>query len=133
MPRITLKKCLAAAAAATVLAVPPAFAQPASQGVRTSSLAGTVSPHQDLRGERAKDIAASPARRAVERSEARFSSDPWPTPSARSIHPYAPAASSPATAPDDGIEAWLAVTLGLAALGAAGGAAGIAHRRHATA
>jgi len=130
MPRITVKKCLAAAAAATVLAVPPAFAKPTGEGVRTSSLAGTVTPHQDLRGERAKDAAGAPARRVVERSEASFSRDPWPTPGARAIHPYAPAAT---TSPDGGAEPWLIVALGLAAVGAVGGAAGLAHRRASTA
>jgi hypothetical protein len=138
MPRTTLKKCLAAAAAATVLVVPPAFAKPADS-VRTSSLAGTVSPSQDLRGERAKDPTAtvsSPAEvramRDVQRSEESFAGDPWPTPGARSVHPYAPvAASAPADA--DGAATWLIVTLSLAGLGAAGGAAGIALRRAATA
>jgi hypothetical protein len=39
------------------------------------------------------------------------------------LHPATSVAS------DDGTDAWLIVALGLAALGAAGGAAGIAHRR----
>ncbi len=140
MPRITLKKCLAAAAAATVLAVPPAFAKPVdTDAVRTSSLAGTVTPSQDLRGERAKDPVATAssaaevrALRDVQRSESSFALDPWPTPGARAIHPYAPAAATSASSGDDGPEAWLIVALAIAAVGAAAGAAGIAHRRAAT-
>lgn len=139
MPRITLKKCLAAAVAATVLAVPPAFAKPVdTDTVRTSSLAGTVSPSQDLRGERAKDPVATTASAAevralrdVQRSERSFALDPWPTPGARAIHPYAPAATTSASS-GDGPEAWLIVALAIAAVGAAAGAAGIAHRRAAT-
>ena len=70
------------------------------------------------------------ALRDVQRSEAGFALDPWPTPGARAVHPYAPAATS--TASDDGPDAWLIVALAIAAVGAAAGAAGIAHRRAAT-
>jgi hypothetical protein len=59
--RSTSRSLLAAGIAASLLASAPALARTADEGggaaVRTSSLAGTVSPSQDLRGEHARDAA----------------------------------------------------------------------------
>lgn len=136
---------LIAAVAATALTASPALARPVDDGTYarakgpTSSLAGTVSPSQDLRGERAKDttaIVAAPhqdlrgerARDAVAAGDATFARDPWPTPGARSIHPYEPAATTASRPTGDGDDdVWL--ILGLAAAATAAGAAGLV-RRH---
>jgi hypothetical protein len=58
--RSTTRSLLAAGIAASLLASAPALARTADEGgaaVQTSSLAGTVSPSQDLRGEHARDAA----------------------------------------------------------------------------
>jgi hypothetical protein len=61
MRLITVQQVVAAGLATSVLAAAPALARPADRIDRfdspTSSLAGTVTPHQDLRGEQAQEAA----------------------------------------------------------------------------
>ena len=148
MPRrTTLQHTLAAALAAGIVAATPALAAPTDRVDRfdspTSSLAGTVSPRQDLRGELARDAARAAetiaprqdlrgehARDAARAAETQFmpGQPTWAT------HPAPVAkAAKPVPAPvtgsgDDDI--WLVVGIGLAATGiVAAGAAG-AGRRH---
>jgi hypothetical protein len=162
--RSTSRSVLAAAIAAGLLASTPALARTADEGgaaVQTSSLAGTVSPHQDLRGEHARDAAraithappatpsqdlrgehARDAARAIPiplaplqdlRGEmARDAARPAPVPVTPAAGTQAqPAKSLPAT--DDGRNrTWLIVLVGLAGAAiAAGGTAGVRSHRHA--
>ncbi len=63
MPLTTPRSVLGAAIAASLLLASPAMAKPADtaprQAAPTSSLAGTVTPGQDMRGEHARDAAAT--------------------------------------------------------------------------
>ena len=161
--RSTSRSLLATAVAASLLASAPALARTADEGgaaVQTSSLAGTVSPHQDLRGEHAQDAAraithappkplqdlrgehARDAARAIPiplaplqdlRGElARDAARPAPVPVTPAAGTQAqPAKSLPAT--DDGRNrTWLIVLVGLAGAAiAAGGTAGVRSHRHA--
>ena len=118
--RSTSRSLLAAGIAASLLASAPALARTADEGggaaVRTSSLAGTVSPSQDLRGEMARD-AARPAPIPV-------------TPAA--VAPAQPAKALPASTDDGRAHTWLIVLVGLAGAAiAAGGTAGVRSHRHA--
>src|SRR5215210_4719727 len=117
--RSTSRSMLAAAVAASLLASAPALARTADEGVRTSSLAGTASPRQDLRGEHARDAArdithAPPAgpsqdlRGEHARDAARLTPMPVTLPPAVQAQP---AKALPATTSDDGGRArtWLIV------------------------
>jgi hypothetical protein len=139
--RSTSRSLLAAAIATTLLASAPALARTADEGVRTSSLAGTVSPGQDLRGEHARDAAraithAAPATPSQDlRGEhARDAARLTPMPITRPADTAAqPAKALPATGTDDGrSRTWLIVLVGLAGAAiAAGGSAGVRSHRHA--
>jgi hypothetical protein len=119
--RSTSRSLLAATMAASLLAATPALARTADEGsratVQTSSLAGTVSPGQDLRGEHARDAARL-----------------TPAPITRAAAPAAqPAKALPATDDDGGrAQTWLIVLVGLAGAAiAAGGTASVRSHRHA--
>jgi hypothetical protein len=143
--RSTSRSLLAAGIAASLLASAPALARTADEGggaaVRTSSLAGTVSPSQDLRGEHARDAAraithAPPAgpsqdlRGEHARDAARLTPMPVTLPPDAQAQP---AKALPATTDDDGrARTWLIVLVGLAGAAiAAGGTAGVRSHRHA--
>jgi hypothetical protein len=140
--RSTSRSLLAAGIAASLLASAPALARTADEGVRTSSLAGTASPRQDLRGEHARDAAraithAPPAgpsqdlRGEHARDAARLTPMPVTLPPDAQAQP---AKALPATTNDDGGRAttWLIVLVGLAGAAiAAGGTAGVRSHRHA--
>jgi hypothetical protein len=144
--RSTSRSLLAAGIAASLLASAPALARTADEGggaaVRTSSLAGTVSPSQDLRGEHAPNAAraithAPPAgpsqdlRGEHARDAARLTPMPVTLPPDAQAQP---AKALPATTNDDGGRAttWLIVLVGLAGAAiAAGGTAGVRSHRHA--
>jgi hypothetical protein len=144
--RSTSRSLLAAGIAASLLASAPALARTADEGggaaVRTSSLAGTVSPSQDLRGEHARDAAraithAPPAgpsqdlRGEHARDAARLTPMPVTLPPDAQAQP---AKALPATTNDDGGRAttWLIVLVGLAGAAiTAGGTAGVRSHRHA--
>jgi hypothetical protein len=109
------RSVVAAAIAAGLLAAPAAQARVADEGSRaaaqTSSLAGTVTPKQDLRGEHARDAARL-----------------TPVPMTLPADPEK-ALPAPAT-DDDGPQTWL-ILLGLtgAAIAAGGTAGAVRHRR----
>jgi len=143
MPRrTTLQHTLVAALATSTLAASPALAKPADVVDRldgpTSSLAGTTSPRQDLRGEQAKDAAraagtTSPRqdlRGEHAKDTARATGEQFaagqPTRPVQSEPVAMPtkAVPAPETGSDDGV--WLVLGIGLAATGIAGGAAGVA-------
>ena len=135
--RTTSRSLLAAAIATGLLASTPALAKPVDESTRsaarTSGIAGTVSPEQDLRGEHARD-ASWPAPGQDLRGEfARDSS--WPTPeqiAAAADTPAQPAKAVPATSDDGRARTWLIVLVGLAGAAiAAGGTAGVRSHRHA--
>ena len=146
MPRrTTLQHTLVATLAASTLAASPALAKPADVVERldgpTSSLAGTSSPRQDLRGEHARDAARAPgtssprqdlrgehARDAATAAGERLAPG-QPTRPLQSEPGAMPTkvVPSPETGSDDGV--WLVLGIGLAATGIAGGAAGVA-RHH---
>ena len=122
MPRrTTLQHTLVAALATSTLAASPALAKPADVVDRldgpTSSLAGTTSPRQDLRGEHAKDTARATGEQFAAGQPTRpVQSEPVAMPTK--------AVPAPETGSDDGV--WLVLGIGLAATGIAGGAAGVA-------
>ena len=121
MSRITLKHALVAAVAAGAVTASPALGKPTDRidryGSPTSSLAGTTSPKQDLRGEHARDAARL---------------TPMPVTLAPDT-PAQPAKALPATKDDGGrATTWLIVLVGLAGAAiAAGGTAGVRSHRHA--
>ena len=124
MPRrITLQHTLAAALAASIVAASPALAKPTDRVDRfdspTSSLAGTTSPGQDLRGEHARD-AARAAEMQVQPGQPTWPTDPVPV-----VKP-APAAPAAESGNDDDV--WLVLGIGLAATGIVAGAGGVARR-----
>jgi hypothetical protein len=108
--------------------VPPAAAlndtvAPANEG-RTSSLAGTASPKQDLRGEYARDA----ARAAETDTSFQVGQPTWPIHPAPAVAPAKPK-SIPAANTDGGDDLWLVLGIGLAASGiVAGSAAGVVRR-----
>jgi len=142
---------LAAAIATSLLASAPALARTADEGLRTSSLAGTASPRQDLRGEHARDAArdithappatpsqdlrgehARDAARAIPiplaplqdlRGEmARDAARLTPMPVTQAADtPAQPARALPATDDDGRARTWLIVLVGLAAAAIAAG------------
>ena len=121
MPRrTTLQHSLVAALATSALVASPALAEQTDRVNRysspTSSLAGTVSPQQDLRGEHARDA----ARAAEPQVEPR-----QPT---RPIHPVSAAKPVIETGNDDDI--WLVLGIGLAATGVVAGSAAGAARHY---
>jgi hypothetical protein len=126
MPRrTTLQHTLAAALAAGIVAATPALAAPTDRVDRydspTSSLAGTITPRQDLRGEHARDAA-----RAAE-TQIMPEQPTWPTHPAPVVKAAKPA-PAPATASGDD-DIWLVLGIGLAATGiVAAGAAGAGRR-----
>ena len=109
----TVQNTLVAAMAVCAVAAAPAFSKPMPKDARaespTSSLAGTTSKRQDLRGERAQDAAR----------HAPFGHPTWHLrPEPASVAP------DPVPAKDGGgDEAWLLLGIGLASAGTAGGAA----------
>jgi len=143
--RSTSRSLLAATMAASLLAATPALARTADESsratVQTSSLAGTVSPGQDLRGEHARDAArgitgAPPAtpKQDLRGEHARDAARLTPAPITRAAAPAAqPAKALPATDDDGGrAQTWLIVLVGLAGAAiAAGGTAGVRSHRHA--
>jgi hypothetical protein len=139
--RSTSRSLLAAAIATSLLASAPALARTADDGVRTSSLAGTVSPGQDLRGEHARDAARAITHAApvtpsqdLRGEHARDAARLTPMPVTLSpATPAQPAKALPATKDDGGrATTWLIVLVGLAGAAiAAGGTAGVRSHRHA--
>jgi hypothetical protein len=129
MPRITLKHALVAALAASTLAASPALAKPTDsiryEG-RTSSLAGTTTPKQDLRGEYARDA----ARAAETNTPFQVGQPTWPVEPAPAAKPVKAVKSAPPLKDDGGDnDVWLVLGIGLAATGiVAGSAAGVARR-----
>jgi hypothetical protein len=123
--RTTLPHALVAALAAGALVASPALARP-NDGVDrfdspTSSLAGTTSPGQDLRGEHARD-AARAAETPVQPAPPTWPQDPRPVITPAKVAPPAETGS------DDDV--WLLIGIGLAATGiGAGAAAGVARYR----
>ena len=112
-PRTTLQRSLVAALAAGALVASPALARPVDRVDRfdsqTSSLAGTASPRQDLRGEYARD-AARTAETQVPPGLPTWPLDPEPI-----VKPAK--ALPPAETADDG-EVWLFIGLAGAGIGA---------------
>jgi hypothetical protein len=115
------RSVLGAAIAASLLLASPAMAKPVDTVHRseapTSSLAGTVTPKQDLRGEHARDAARAithaPPKQDLRGEHARDAARPPVAPAAP------PAASEPKTLPaadDNGSrpDTWLLVAIGLA-------------------
>jgi hypothetical protein len=144
--RSTSRSLLAATMAASLLAATPALARTAddrggSAAIRTSSLAGTVAPGQDLRGEHARDAArgitvAPPAtpKQDLRGEHARDAARLTPAPITRAAAPAAQPAKALPAADDDGgrAQTWLIVLVGLAGAAiAAGGTAGVRSHRHA--
>ena len=130
------RSVLGAAIAASLLLASPAMAKPVDSDHRseapTSSLAGTATPKQDLRGEHARDAAQAAAdapKQDLRGEHARDASRPPVTPAAP------PAASAPKTlaaADENGSrpDTWLLVAIGLAgAVVVAAGTSGIARAR----
>jgi hypothetical protein len=122
--RITLQHTLVAALAASIVAASPALAKPTDRVDRfdspTSSLAGTSSPGQDLRGEHARD-AARAAEMEVQPGQPTWPTNPEPV--------VKPAKAVPALETGTDHDVWLVVGVGLAATGIVGaGAAGAARR-----
>ncbi len=147
MPRrTTLQHTLAAALAAGIVAATPALAAPTDRVDRydspTSSLAGTITPRQDLRGEHARDAARAAemtlprqdlrgehARDAARAAETQImpGQPTWPTHPEPVVKAAKPA-PAPATASGDD-DIWLVLGIGLAATGiVAAGAAGAGRR-----
>jgi hypothetical protein len=149
--RTTLKHTVVAALAASALGASPALAAVDRFEPPTSSLPGTTSPRQDLRGEHARDAAgaagtavrqdlrgehardaAGPAERQDLRGEhardvARATEPPLP--GGRPARPL-PADPVPGSSSGGDDDIWVVLGIGLAATGlVAGGAAGAA-RRH---
>ena len=144
--RTTLQHTLAAALAASIVAATPALAAPTDRVDRfdspTSSLAGTISPRQDLRGEHARDAARAAemivprqdlrgehARDAARPAETQITgraadlADPTPSPWSR------PRTPRRRPRPEAGDDVWLVLGIGLAATGiVAAGAAGAGRR-----
>jgi LPXTG-motif cell wall-anchored protein len=138
MRLITVQQVVAAGLATTVLAAAPALARSADRVDRfdspTSSLAGTVSPHQDLRGEQALEA----ARLAVTRANV-YVPPASVTPPASVEHPVptrptrkAPwkVVSAPKTGGNDD-SIWLILGVGLGAAGLAAGSTTVAFTRRA--
>jgi hypothetical protein len=140
MPITIPRSVLGAAIAASLLLASPAMAKPVDTlhrgEVQTSSLAGTVTAKQDLRGEHARDAArtithAPPAapKQDLRGEHARDASRPPVTAAAP------PAASAPKSLPaadDNGSrpDTWLLVAIGLAgAIVIAAGSSGLARAR----
>jgi hypothetical protein len=130
---------VAAALAAGLLAAPAAQARVADEGPRaaaqTSSLAGTVTPKQDLRGEHARDAANASSlagtvtpKQDLRGEHARDAARLTPMPMTLPADPEK-ALPAPAT-DDDGPQTWL-ILLGLtgAAIAAGGTAGAVRHRR----
>ena len=131
----TPRSLLGAAIAACLLLASPALAKPVDVVTRTasptSSLAGTVSPGQDLRGEHARDAALAVTQAAPKQDlrgeHARDAARPAPIRATPVATDPAPARSAPDAGTDTdtgGIDTWLVVLL--AATGAAIAAAGTA-------
>jgi hypothetical protein len=123
--RTTLQHALVAALAAGALVASPAIARPSDRVDRfespTSSLAGTSSPGQDLRGEHARD-AARAAETQIQPGQPTWPLDPEPIVKPATVAPPAETGS------DDDV--WLLIGLGLAATGiGAGAATGVARHR----
>ena len=139
--RPTRRSFAAAALAASLLAAPAAGARTPDEGTRdaapTSSLAGTVSPGQDLRGEHARDAArvithAPPAPGQDLRGEmARDAARPVPVTTTGPSQPAPAPKSLPALADDgNGPQTWLILAgIACAAIAAAGTAGAVRHRR----
>jgi hypothetical protein len=127
MSRITLQHALAAGLAASVLAAAPAAAHQVDRVDRydspTSSLAGTVTPHQDLRGEMALDAA-----RAAE-GTAHVYVPPQQPATMRAVRPPAAvkAVSAPKTTGDDDV--WLILGIALGTTGIVAGSSVAVTRR----
>jgi len=124
-PRSTLKHTLVAALAASALVASPALARQVDRADRydapTSSLAGTTTPHQDLRGERALD-AANAAEKHFLPNQPTWPTHPAPVPK--------PVKAVPAsTSGNDDGDLWLALGIGLAGAGIVGGSAVAVTRR----
>jgi hypothetical protein len=139
--RITLKHTLVAALAASALAASPAGAKPTDRVDRfdspTSSLAGTTTPKQDLRGEYARDAARAAEQSGLQvppvepKADAPFQvgQPTWPVDPAPAAKPVSAVKSAPALKTDGDNDVWLVLGIGLAATGiVAGSAAGIARR-----
>jgi hypothetical protein len=136
----TCRPLVAAALAAGLLAAPAAQARVADEGNRsatqTSSLAGTVSPGQDLRGEMARDAArtdsqAAPVTAPKQDLRGEMARDAArPAPVVTTSGPVEPAPKTVPAGDDDGPQTWL-ILLGLtgAAIAAAGAAGAVRHRR----
>jgi hypothetical protein len=129
--RITLKHALVAALAAGTLTASPALGKPTDRIDRyaspTSSLAGTTSPKQDLRGEYARDA----ARAAETETQFQVGQPTWPVHPAPAAKPVKAVRSAPSPNHDGGgsDDVWLVLGIGLAASGiVAGSAAGVARR-----
>jgi hypothetical protein len=127
--RITLKHALVTALAASTLAASPALARPTDRVDRyespTSSLAGTITPKQDLRGEHARDA----ARAAETNTPFQVGQPTWPIHPAPAVPVVKAVEPAPAPKPDGDNDLWLVLGIGLAASGViAGSAAGVARR-----
>ena len=119
---------------------PPARAPPTrapASAAHTSSLAGTVSPGQDLRGEHARDaaraITQAPAapRQDLRGEMARDAARPVPVTTTGPSQPAPAPKSLPALADDgNGPQTWLILAgIACAAIAAAGTAGAVRHRR----
>jgi hypothetical protein len=144
MPLSTTRSLLATAIAASLLVATPALARTTDDGARaaarTSSLAGTVSPGQDLRGEHARDAARAvtitPAtpRQDLRGEHARDAARTTPMPATPPADtPAQPVKALPVADSDGGLPAtWLLVLAGLAGAAlAAGGTVRVRAQRHA--
>jgi hypothetical protein len=124
-PRSTLKHTLVAALAASALVASPALARQVDRADRydapTSSLAGTTTPHQDLRGERALD-AAYAAEHQFLPNQPTWPTHPAPVPKPVKVVPAT-------TSGSDDSDLWLALGIGLAGAGIVGGSAVAVTRR----
>ena len=121
--RSTSRSLLAAGIAASLLASAPALARTADEGVRTSSLAGTASPRQDLRGEHARDAArpsGGPNRGVPPVYWSYGYEAPKPSPNP---------VSAPAQKPTNDDDLWLILGIALGATGIVAGSAVAVSRR----
>jgi hypothetical protein len=134
-PRTTLQHTLVAGLAASVLAASPALARPIDRVDRfespTSSLSGTVTPRQDLRGEHAQDAARAAAQPQDLRGEhardaARLAQQPTNI-RPESVAKPAKFVPAPENGTDDDI--WLVLGIALGATGLVAGSAAAVTRR----